>query len=408
MDRKEGLEDIATRVREVLADDPDAGDELRRTRAAILDKVERRGMTSRFRRWSPGVGRRWSLLLALSASSATAAAALWMWTRPPTFDIGEARRGALGDVVDAPDGRVVPVSFSDGSTLVLRDGGRIRVLSLDTAAARVLVENGVVEAAIVHRRARTTRWELEVGLYRVTVTGTKFRIAFRAGERSLRVSTEVGSVVVSGGCLAAPATVRAGESLEPSCAPREAPAADEAALVPAAPTQPDTAPALKQNPQISQVPLDRWRQLLAAGRLLDGLRAAERASFDQVCRVATEKELLALADAGRFFGPPKRAVAALTALRQRFPGSPDAGTAAFTLGRIAFESDHAYGKAADWFETYMHEQPRGPLMGDAFGRLMEARLHSGDGAGARASAQQYLRRFPGGPYSSEARGILSK
>ena len=220
------------------------------------------------------------------------------------------------------------------------------------------------------------------------------------GDRSLRVSTEAGRVVVAGGCLEAPVTVSAGESLEPSCVPREAPAADETAVVPPAP--PDVAPTVKPNQ------IERWRQLLAAGRLLDGLRAAERASFDQVCRVATEKELLALADAGRFFGPSKRAVAALIALRQRFPGSPDAGTAAFTLGRIAFESDHAYGKAADWFETYMREQPRGPLMGDAFGRLMEARLHSGDGAGARASAQQYLRRFPGGPYSSEARGILSK
>ena len=47
-------------------------------------------------------------------------------------------------------------------------------------------------------------------------------------------------------------------------------------------------------------------------------------------------------------------------------------------------------------------------MGDAFGRLMEARLRSGDDAGARANATQYLRRFPGGPYSSEARGILSR
>ena len=343
------------------------------------------------------------MLLALSASVAAGAAALWIWTRPPTFEIGEARPGGLGDVVEASDGRVVPVSFSDGSALVLRDGGRIRVLTLDAAAARVLVEAGVVDASIVHRQARKTRWEFEVGPYRVTVTGTKFRIAFRAGDGSLRVSTESGQVVVAGGCLEAPATVGAGENLETSCAPRQGPAPDETALVPAPP--PDATPTVKTN-QLNQ--LERWRQLLAAGRLLDGLRAAERASFDQVCRVATEKELLALADAGRFFGPPKRAVAALIALRQRFPGSPDAGTAAFTLGRIAFENGHDYGKAADWFETYMQEQPRGPLMGDAFGRLMEARLHSGDGAGARASAQQYLRRFPGGPYSSEARGILSK
>jgi len=400
MDRKQGLEDITRRVREVLADDPAASEELRRTRAAVLEKVERRKMTWRFVRWAPRVPRRRSWLLAISASFAAGAAALWFWTRPPTFEVGEARPGELGNVVEATDGRVVPVSFSEGSTLVLRDGGRVRVLSLDATAARVLVEDGVVDATIVHRQARKTRWEFEVGLYRVTVTGTKFRIAFRAGDGSLRVSTEAGRVVVAGGCLEAPATVGAGESLAPSCAPPEGPAANDTAVAPAGP--PDATPTIKLNQ------IERWRQLLAGGRLLDGLRAAERASFDQVCRVATEKELLALADAGRFFGPSKRAVAALTALRQRFPGSPDAGTAAFTLGRIAFESERDYGKAAGWFETYMREEPRGPLMGDAFGRLMEARLHSGDGAGARASAQQYLRRFPGGPYSSEATGILSK
>jgi TolA-binding protein len=84
----------------------------------------------------------------------------------------------------------------------------------------------------------------------------------------------------------------------------------------------------------------------------------------------------------------------------------DAATAAFTLGRVAFEKQHAYAEAADWFETYLREQPSGPLMGDSFGRLMEARLRSGDHTAARTSAQQYLRRFPEGPYSSEARGIL--
>src|SRR3954471_1736604 len=145
MDRKEGLEDIARRVRDVLADDPAASDEIRRTRAALLDQVARRETTSRFLRWSPGVPRRRPLLLAISASVAAGAVALWIWTRPPTFEIGEARPGELGDVVEAIDGRVVPVSFSEGSTLVLRDGARIRVLSLNGAAARVLVEDGVVD-----------------------------------------------------------------------------------------------------------------------------------------------------------------------------------------------------------------------------------------------------------------------
>jgi outer membrane protein assembly factor BamD (BamD/ComL family) len=95
-------------------------------------------------------------------------------------------------------------------------------------------------------------------------------------------------------------------------------------------------------------------------------------------------------------------------LRRRFPGTPEAGTAAFTLGRIAFENEDAYARAAQWFDTYLHEQPAGALTGDASGRLIEAKVRSGDGIGARAAAQQYLRRFPGGPYASEARGALSK
>jgi hypothetical protein len=153
---------------------------------------------------------------------------------------------------------------------------------------------------------------------------------------------------------------------------------------------------------------ERWRELLAAGRLLEGLRAAERVNFDQVCRTATAKELLALADAGRFFGPSQRAVTALVAMRARFPSSMAAGTAAFTLGRIVFEKQQDYDRAASWFETYLREQPSGPLMGDAFGRLMEARLRAGDVTRARGTAEQYLRRFPGGPYSAEAKGILSR
>jgi TolA-binding protein len=130
--------------------------------------------------------------------------------------------------------------------------------------------------------------------------------------------------------------------------------------------------------------------------------------FDRVCQTATSKELLALADAARLFGRSRRAVVALQALRQRFAGSSDAATAAFRLGRIAFEKHHAYGDAASWFDIYLREQPSGPLMGDAFGRLMEARQRSGDWAGARVEAQQYLRRFPQGPYASEAQGILSQ
>lgn len=405
MDGKEGLTNLAGRVRNALADDPRAGDELRLARAGFLDQVERRNVAARRPRAS---GRRW-LPLAFAASIAGGAAGLWLWTRPGTFQIGETRQGKLGDLIEASDGAVVPVSFSEGSTLAVHDGGRIRVLSVEAGATSVLLEDGIVDATIAHRRTGRTKWEFEAGAYRVTVNGTKFRMAYQAAADALWVSTEEGRVTVAGGCLEAPRMVSAGESLAPTCAPREAPPPNDPGTK-VEPTAADSPPvALPRPPSAAKVAhVGRWRELLAAGRLLEGLRAAESAHFDLVCGTATPKELLALADAGRFFGPSKRAVAALAALRRRFPGSADAGTAAFTLGRLVFEKDRDYAQAARWFEIYLHEQPDGPLMGDAFGRLMEARFRSGDDPGARTSAQQYLRRFPEGPYASEARGILSR
>jgi hypothetical protein len=402
MDREEDIADAAARIRDLIVGDPHAGAELRQGRAVFLEEVARRNAEASVRRPSARRHRRWLPLL-VSASVAAGAAGLWIWTRPVTFQIGEARQGQLGVAIEAADGTTIPVSFSEGSTLSVLHGGRIRVLSVKPGDVRVLVEDGVVDASIAHREPGKTRWQFEAGPYHVTVTGTKFRLAFHAGDQSLRLSTTEGSVAVAGGCLAAARTVSAGESLESSCPPAESPLPED---IPA--RQEPQVPAVDVAPPVRTSPAERWRALLAAGRLREGLRAAERANFDEVCRTATAKELLALADAGRFFGPYRRAVASLSALRRRFPGSTDAGTAAFTLGRIVFENEHAYAQAASWFETYLREQPTGPLMGDAFGRLMEARLRSGDDAGARANATQYLRRYPGGPYSSEARGILSR
>jgi transmembrane sensor len=405
--RDESLEKIGARIQDLLGEDPGAHEEMRRGRIALLDEVERRNAASSLRRSSRARRRRPWLALTLAASCAAGAAGVWLWTRPVTFDVGEARVGQLGDIVQGADGKATPLHFSDGSTVLLHEGGRLRVLSLKAGAARVLVEDGAIDASIAHRRLGKTKWDFEAGPYRVTVAGTRFHMAFKANDGSFSLSTQEGQVVVSGGCQEAPRTVSAGEGLQLSCAPHVTlprPSVDSAPAMEIAPASPERELA----PSGRSTNKDRWRELLAAGRLAQGLSAAERVGFERVCQAATAKELLALGDAGRFFGSPMRAVTALRVLRQRFPGSMEAGTAAFTLGRIAFEKQHAYSDAAGWFETYLREQPSGPLMGDAFGRLMEARLQSGDHEGAHANAQQYLRRFPEGPYASEARRLLSK
>lgn len=421
MDRKKGVTDIAAQARRVLADDPLASEEIRLGRAAFLKEVERRNLPPRIRR-ANGLRRVW-LPLGFAASVAVGAAGLWLWQRADTFQIGEARDGKLGDLIEAVGGATVPVSFSEGSTLMVHDGGRIRVLSLEAGATRVLVEDGIVDASIAHRRTGRTKWEFDAGDYRVTVNGTRFRMDYRSATRALRVSTEEGQVTVTGGGLKTPRVVAAGDTLAPAEAPTvegarepiaDAPVADsgvplaDSGRVEDSGVLEDSGARLDPAPSAKPGRGMQWQELIAAGRLREGLRAAERSDFELACETASIKELLALADAGRFFGPSKRAVAALSALRRRFPGSPDAGTAAFTLGRIAAEKEGAYARAAHWFEVYLREAPNGPLMGDAFGRLMEARLRSGDIAGARSSAQQYLRRFPAGPYAAEARDILSQ
>ena len=401
--REQSLDKLGAHVREALLADS-ASEEIRLGRAEFLDEVGRRNTAPARRRLSRPSRARW-LTLAFATSCAASVAGLWLWLRPVSFQVGEARPGQVGDVIESADGTSTPLHFSEGSTVVLHEGARMRVLSLETGAARVLVETGVVDATIVHRKSGKTRWDFEAGPFRVMVTGTKFQLAYYPSDQSFRLATEEGQVVVSGGCQKTPKTVSAGEKLALSCMPKEASSAwngsDTAAAV--------AEPVVEAAPSVSRAAHgESWRDLLAGGRLSEGLRAAERGNLERVCQVATTKELLALADAARLSGRDGPATTALRALRRRFPGSMDASIAAFMLGRMAFEKHHAYGEAAEWFETCMREQPTGPLMGDSFGRLMEARLRSGDRSGARANAEQYLRRFPEGPYASEARGILSR
>ena len=102
--KQESLENIGTHVREILAADVHASDELRRGRIAFLEEVERRNAVPSYRRSLRPGSRRWLPLL-FAASFAAGTAGLWIWMRPVTFQVGEARPGQLGDAIEAADGR---------------------------------------------------------------------------------------------------------------------------------------------------------------------------------------------------------------------------------------------------------------------------------------------------------------
>jgi len=402
------LADLGMAVREALVAEFSADDDIRLGRADFLRQVAARNAEAGRQRGY--LARHWRMLL-LASATAAGAVALFVWARlPVSFQVGAlAARGRPGDLVRAAPDKPMQLSFSDGSSLELGAGGRLRVLATNPKGARVLVEDGAVEVHVTPAKLGKKQWRFEAGPFHVQVTGTRFRLSYQALGQTFALATREGRVVVSGPCLKSPTAVDAGSRLKLSCltkeAPKEAPRTVSSSELPAA--QPPAAALAAPEGKPVRVSM-LWRDLLSAGKLQEGLRAAERADFNRVCQVATPKELLALGDAARLFGHSRRAVTALRVLRQRFPKSREASTAAFTLGRVAFEQKRAYAEAATWFATYLREQPNGPLMGDSVGRLMEAKLRAGDDSGARSDAEQYLRRFPEGPYASEARGILSK
>jgi transmembrane sensor len=442
---KTGLAEVGERIRSALDEDVDAAAQLQRARGRLLRRVTLDNAARARAGWlGPAFtrGRRvWGASLALGA---LAAVGLWRWhLKPISFQVvAGAGLGRLGDVVEANGAEPVGLRFSDGSSIVMHAGGRLRVLSTEATGARVLIENGGMDVAIRHERPGRTVWSFDAGAFSVRVVGTAFHLAYDAGEHSLDLATSEGAVLISGACLNQPRAVVAGERVRLVCVPNgegrvatgsaQEPAPILSVPVESSPVLPSAPGAdweaggvtadLSEQPQAAEKEATRpkemegnvaaksrtWRDLLNTGPRGALLEAAEQAGFEQVCATASLKELVQLADAARLEGRAALATAALHAVRQRFAGSSAAGTAAFTLGRIAFEQRAAYAEAARWFKTYVDEVPSGPLLGDAIGRLMESRQRAGHKAAARRDAERYLQRFPGGPYAAQAKGILAE
>jgi TolA-binding protein len=248
----------------------------------------------------------------------------------------------------------------------------------------------VADVSIAHRRGHATHWRFEAGPFQVLVTGTRFELGWHPAAQALSLTMKSGRVEVSGGCLPAPRVVERGASLQLSCA--SAPATAEASARGTATPSHAAMPGQPSPP--ARKPLHEAK--------------AGPPSFEASCETAAKAELVAIANRERLAGHVPRARTALLALRKRFPGSSEAGTAAFTLGRMAFDQQADYGQAAHWFAAYLSEQPNGPLMGDASGRLLEAHERQGDRPAARRDAESYLKRFPDGPYAKRARRIFTE
>jgi hypothetical protein len=400
-----------------------------------------------FRTW------RWLSLGAAVAAAAAIVLVVVSLQRAPflTFRI-DGPFGQSGSLLAPPAGQAQAAVFSDGSRVVVGDRSNARIDSVDADGATVILDDGHLDASIVHRPS--TRWTVRAGDYRIRVTGTRFSTAWDRRSKELTVRLFEGSVEVTGpGVPAAGAKVRAGHVLRasargatlavaepipaatvatPVIEPMAAPAAAPEAATPSAPVVevPAVAPAASMAPLPTAAPGSRfhrtaarpvspvpapaaaagapsattasWRSLARHALYRDALAVAVGEGFDAQCEQLRAEDLVLLGDVARLGGDTRRADQAYRAALRRFPGLD---RPAFSLGVMSFEARHDYRDAASWLSRYLREHPTGPLATEAAGRLLEAWDLAGETTKAREAARAYLRDHPTGPHRGLARRL---
>ena len=385
----------------------------------------------------------------LALGVAAAVIGLWAHRAPSPLQVRVGQGSPTGEMdrVLVADARSdLPLQFSDGSNLTFHAGSSGRMQRLGDDGAQVFLENGRLEAHVVH--ADRTLWLVHAGPYRVRVTGTRFSVVWAAGW--LDVALFEGSVMIDGAVLGAGVPLRAGQRLtvdrgtvrtqaltDLAAAPAIQAVPAASAVAPSAGEEAPRASAATAPPVVtvaaapasaagaagavtagtplgpggdltvlrSRASDGDWYTLAKQSAYVESFAAARRAGWARLCHHLDAHRLLTLADVARYAGARPRARQAFEALVTRFPRSPLAADASFSLGRLAFEADQS-DRAAHWFRRYVADWPHGPLADQAVGRLVECALRTHDAEAARAAARAYLARAPGGPHARLARQIL--
>jgi hypothetical protein len=383
-------------------------DELQSVRARLFNAAANDGATAaatRKRRLPLG-----ALALAACLALGVGIFARLYSDRPLSFETGTARNaGAVGAALLAQPAEPMPVRFSDGSTFTMTSATRARVADTNAHGGTVVLENGSIDAAVVHRPAG--HWRVVAGPFTVLVTGTKFDVHWSVAEQTFALKLHEGSVSVLGPSLPDGTGRRVSPGEELRISVERAPVAEKNADVAApivdrghsdavrAPSPPEKLEVAKRVP---------WRQLALDAHYAEALSAAETDNFQALCRRESSRDLLLLGDTAHFAGSIDRAEQAFRSVRGRFPGGHEAAVAAFSLGRIAYDERRNFGGSADWFQTYLREEPAGTLAREASGRLIEAYRAAGNLAAARDAAATYLAAYPAGPHAALARSISNR
>ncbi|WP_437746236.1 FecR domain-containing protein [Sorangium sp. So ce1504] len=389
---------------------------------------------------------RWSFALAGAAALALALVTLWP-ARPLDYAV-EGAPSAAGRYIAATAGGEARLRFTDGTSVALSPGSAMRVVDVDAAGARMLLEDG--RASLRVTRRPKARWSVEAGPFAVLVTGTAFDVSWSRGDGTLRVDLHEGSVTVRGPLAPDGLPLRAGQRLvarmregdvqissgdaasaadpapkalppagtaaqpreEKTIGPGDAGGGDAGAVRPegsraeGAPASPPTDGAGPAAPAGAAAAAPSWAQRVAAGDFRAVLAEAEQRGLGGVLERGSLDDLVALGDAARYARRGDVAQRALSATRKRFPGTSQGKAAAFLLGRLIHDGGSPEAAVA-WYDTYLAESPGGPFAAEALGRKMVAVERTAGRAAARPIAELYLKRHPRGAHEPVARDLLT-
>jgi hypothetical protein len=310
------------------------------------------------------------------------------------------------------------VRFSDGSEFQVEPRSRLRIAEAGKKAVKTVMETGATRVRIANRS--TVGWTIDAGPFSVSPGAIANLMVEWLADELLRVSVFEGNTSVVG--TPSPLFLHAGQRLSasardgtvevgplpivPAALPTAVPELAKGAPEPLAPVgEPGSlGPAL---PSPAATKRTSWTDAVAGGDYAGVLLEAERRGISSVLAQGSMADVVALADAARLMGRIDLARRALLAERSRFSRSSAARDAAFFLGRLADDHEHAPGSALPWYETYLSEAPDGHFAAEAFGRKMVAVSKQSGRAAAKPIAVDYLKRFPSGPHATAAREIAN-
>ncbi len=364
-----------------------------------------------------------SLSAAALAILLGAAMLLRTYTTPPVSFLVDngARPSSIGQWLRTKADERCRIRFSDGSGIEIKERTETRIVEADTKRVIVDLNGGGMYFHVSQDRGN--QWTVRAGPFQVFVVGTRFTVHWDANSSAFRVDVAKGNVRVMGpGISADGVSVTAGNILkgnaetgviafgpdeklrnaEVTVRRNETPGGVQKDTVETTESLSSSAP----RPEPSEAQVQNWKRLSAAGKYREAFRAADESGWRALGRTIPEKELWLLANTARYAEKSDAARSLFALYRSRFSKNPKSHTAAYLAGLTAALEPGGEEEAVTWLETYLREGPKEASDEEVRGRLMHLLVEVGRTADARRLAADYLRRYPGGPFTERAQRLL--